>query len=202
MHKTWGESNTSSKVCSNLSEYILHSSRVFAAPSSTRKHLQWRSHFSYIFSRKVLIYGLALIQPINHVFQLQHTRFFHTVFVFSFGEGKWTDVCVSITCMRSSTIYVCVFHIKYTEYTWWLKVKNFLMPLEILFFAQRFHSREELFHRKEQRKNRSASRFYSKAFFLLYNLLENFCYYVNEVFFKERSKRLLSFVTGLASVLS
>ena len=111
MHKKWGESNTSSKVCSNLSEYIYYS---FCPP---RKHLHWRSHFSYIFSRKVLIYGLALIQPINHVFQLQHAVF-----------SSATNGCsVSITYMRNITMYVDLISNTYKEYSW--RSKTFWMPL-------------------------------------------------------------------------
>lgn len=162
MHKKWGESNTSSKVCSNLSEYIYYS---FCPP---RKHLQWRSHFSYIFSRKVLIYGLALIQPINHVFQLQHAVF-----------SSATNGCsVSITYMRNITMYVDLISNTYKEYSW--RSKTFWMPL----FSK------------------------TREFLILFKGIFSYCIISGKNFtmqmrsLKKRSKRLLSFVTGLGLVLN
>ena len=113
-----------SKVCTRSGEKVIHQAKsVLICPSTyysfcpPRKHLQWRSHFSYIFSRKVLIYGLALIQPINHVFQLQHAVF-----------SSATNGCsVSITYMRNITMYVDLISNTYKEYSW--RSKTFWMPL-------------------------------------------------------------------------
>ena len=165
-----------SKVCTRSGEKVIHQAKsVLICPST----------YTTVFAPLENTYNEGHTFPIfsaEKCWSMALLWYNQSIMYFSYNTLYFpplrTDVvyplhtCVILQCMRVS-------YIKYIQRIQ-LKVKNFLNA-----FVQ---------------QNKRISNSIQRHFFLLYNFREKL-YYANEVL-KKRSKRLLSFVTGLGLVLN